>query len=378
MSDVPNDQKRYSPKTSPFLNEVRNVLRLKHMSRRTETSYVYYILDFIRFHGKRHPNEMGVEEIRAYLSHLATKNNVAASTQNVALSALLFLYRQVLKVNLPDIENIERARRSRRVPVVFTRGEVEQVLSRASGIHHLILSLLYGTGMRLSECLSLRVKDLDFERLEVTVRDGKGEQDRRTMLPRKLVPAVHRQLEYARHLHQLDLEEGFGEVEMPYALARKYPNAAKEWGWQYVFPAAHRSKDSRTGRVGRHHLLEHAVQRAMKKAVRAAGIHKHASVHTLRHSFATHLLESGYDIRTVQELLGHKDVKTTMVYTHVLSRSRPDRTEEPEHFVLVKLYLIGYTTMCAADCPNGGFCEMVRQSAGCQSQGGHQCPPASR
>ena len=320
MSDVPNDQKRYSPKTSPFLNEVRNVLRLKHMSRRTETSYVYYILDFIRFHGKRHPNEMGVEEIRAYLSHLATKNNVAASTQNVALSALLFLYRQVLKVNLPDIENIERARRSRRVPVVFTRGEVEQVLSRASGIHHLILSLLYGTGMRLSECLSLRVKDLDFERLEVTVRDGKGEQDRRTMLPRKLVPAVHRQLEYARHLHQLDLEEGFGEVEMPYALARKYPNAAKEWGWQYVFPAAHRSKDSRTGRVGRHHLLEHAVQRAIKKAVRAAGIHKHASVHTLRHSFATHLLESGYDIRTVQELLGHKDVKTTMIYTHVLNR----------------------------------------------------------
>lgn len=290
------------------------------MSRRTETSYVYYTLDYIRFHGKRHPKEMGVEEIRAYLSHLATENNVAASTQNVALSALLFLYRQVLKVNLPDIENIERARRSRRVPVVFTRTEVEQVLSRASGIHHLILSLLYGTGMRLSECLSLRVKDLDFERLEVTVRDGKGERDRRTMLPRKLVPALHRQLEYARRMHQLDLEEGFGEVEMPYALARKYPNAAKEWGWQYVFPAAHRSQDPRTGRVGRHHLLEHAVQRAMKKAVRAAGIHKHASVHTLRHSFATHLLESGYDIRTVQELLGHKDVKTTMIYTHVLNR----------------------------------------------------------
>ncbi len=321
MSDVSPCQKRYSPKTSPFLNEVRNVLRLKHMSRRTETSYMYYILDFIRFHGKRHPKEMGAEEIRAYLSHLATEGNVAASTQNVALSALLFLYRHVLKVNLPDIENIERARRSRRVPVVLTRNEVEAILSRASGVHNLILSLLYGTGMRLSECLSLRVKDLDFERLEITVRDGKGEKDRQTMLPRKLVAALHRQLQYAQHLHQEDLGEGFGEVELPYALARKYPNAAKGWGWQYVFPAAHRSKDPRTGRVGRHHLLEHTVQRAMKKALRAAGIHKHASVHTLRHSFATHLLESGYDIRTVQELLGHKDVKTTMIYTHVLNRA---------------------------------------------------------
>lgn len=320
MSDIPISQIRYSPKTSPFLNEVRSVLRLKHMSRRTEASYVYYILDFIRFHGKRHPRDMGVGEIRAYLSHLATEANVAASTQNVALSALLFLYRQVLKVNLPDIENVERARRSRRVPIVFTRKEVEAILSHASGIHHLILSLLYGTGMRLFECLSLRVKDLDFERLEITIREGKGEKDRRTMLPRRLVPALHRQLGYARGLHQQDLEEGFGEVELPYALTRKYPHAAREWGWQYVFPAAHRSKDSRTGRVGRHHLLEHGVQRAMKKALREAGIHKHASVHTLRHSFATHLLEDGYDIRTVQELLGHKDVKTTMIYTHVLGR----------------------------------------------------------
>ena len=320
MPDVPNKQKRYSTKTSPFLNEVRNVLRLKHMSRRTETSYMYYILDYIRFHGKRHPKEMGGEEIRAYLCHLATEGNVAASTQNVALSALLFLYRQVLKADLPNIENIERARRSRRVPVVFTRDEVESILSHVSGIYHLILGLLYGTGLRLSECLGLRVKDLDFERLEIIVRDGKGHKDRLTMLPRKLVQALQRQLEYAKRLHQQDLEEGFGEVELPYALARKYPNAAREWGWQYVFPAAHCSTDPRTGRVGRHHLLDHAIQCAMKKALQKTAIHKHGSVHTLRHSFATHLLESGYDIRTVQELLGHKDVKTTMIYTHVLNR----------------------------------------------------------
>jgi integron integrase len=323
MPIVPTDQPRtYSTKTSPFLNQVHQVLRLKHMSRRTEASYLYYIIDFIRFHDKRHPKEMSAPEIRTYLSHLAIDRNVAASTQNVALSALLFLYRHVLHMDLPDIDNIERARRRKRVPVVFTRSEVETILAELSGVHHLIISLLYGSGMRLSECLSLRVKDVDFSALQITVRDGKGEKDRVTLLPRTLIEPLKKQLEHAKRLHQYDLAEGFGEVEMPHALARKYPKAAKSWGWQYVFPAANRSVDPRSGRVGWHHILEDSIQRAMKKAMQKAGITKHGSCHTLRHSFATHLLENGYDIRTVQELLGHKDVKTTMIYTHVLNRGR--------------------------------------------------------
>jgi integron integrase len=309
----------YSPKSS-FLNEVRRVMRLKHMSRRTETSYLYYILRFIRFHGKRHPHEMGVEEIRAYLSHLATDKNVAASTQNVALSALLFLYQQVLHMDLPEIDNIERARRPKRVPVVFTPAEVDAILAQLAGTHLLVIGLLYGTGMRLSECLRLRVKDLDFAYRQITVRDGKGEQDRVTVLPEKLASSLKVQLESVKALHEQDLSERFEEVELPYALKRKYPDAARSWGWQYVFPAARRSVDPRSDRVGRHHILEDGVQRAMKRAMKRAGITKHGSCHTLRHSFATHLLESGYDIRTVQELLGHKDVKTTMIYTHVLNR----------------------------------------------------------
>ena len=262
MSDTSAQQRPpYSPKSSPFLNEVRRVMRLKHMSRRTEASYLHYIVDFIRFYSKQHPREMGVGEIRAYLSHLAMDKDVAASTQNVALSALLFLYRRVLRVELPNIENIERARRPKRVPVVFTPAEVEAILAQLAGTHHLVISLLYGTGMRLSECLRLRVKDLDFEYRQITIRDGKGGTDRVTVLAEKLIPRLKLQLRSDKTLHEQDLSEGFGEVEMPHALARKYPNAARSWGWQYVFPAARRSKDPRSGRVGRHHILEDGIQR---------------------------------------------------------------------------------------------------------------------
>jgi integron integrase len=310
----------YKPSDSPLLTQVRQVLRLKHMSRSTEKSYLYYILDYIYFHHKRHPQEMGVDEIRAYLSHLAIQKNVAGSTQNVALSALLFLYRQVLKSDLPDIDNIERARRPKRLPVVLTRREVQEVLAIVDGVEGLFLQLLYGTGMRLMEGLRLRVKDIDFEQKEIIIRDGKGEQDRMTMLPEKLLEPLRQQLVYAQALHKIDLSMGLGEVELPYALAIKYSNAAREWKWQYIFPSPTRSVDPRTGRKGRHHLSEDRIQRSMKRALRQTEINKNASPHTLRHSFATHLLESGYDIRTVQELLGHKDVQTTMVYTHVLNR----------------------------------------------------------
>ncbi|MFM5887313.1 MAG: integron integrase [Dolichospermum sp.] len=317
---MPEITNYYKPSDSPLLNQVRQILRLKHMSRSTEKSYLYYILDYIYFHNKRHPQDMGVDEIRVYLSHLATHKNVAASTQNIALSALLFLYRQVLKSDLPDIDNIERARRPKRLPVVLTRKEVQQVLAIADGVEGLFLQLLYGTGMRLIEGLRLRVKDVDFEKKEIIVRDGKGEQDRMTMLPEKLLDQLQQQLVYAKALHDIDLSMGLGEVELPYALAVKYPNAARDWRWQYIFPSPTRSIDPRTGRKGRHHLSEDRIQRSMKRALKQVEINKNATPHTLRHSFATHLLENGYDIRTVQELLGHKDVQTTMIYTHVLNR----------------------------------------------------------
>jgi integron integrase len=310
----------YSPKTSPFINEVRQAIRLRHYSLSTERSYIYYIVDYIRFHNKKHPSELDASHIREYLTHLAVTMNVAASTQNVALSALLFLYKEVLHSHLPLIDDVVRAKRSKRLPTVFTRSEVNKILSHTEGLTGLILKLLYGSGMRLMEGLRLRVKDIDFAQGSITVREGKGDKDRVTMLPSTLIPSLQDQLIHAKNLHIFDLREGLGEVEMPYALTRKYPNAAKSWVWQYVFPSEKRSIDPRSKREGRHHLYPNTVQRAIKVAMHHAGVHKHGSVHTLRHSFATHLLEDGYDIRTVQELLGHKDVKTTMIYTHVLNR----------------------------------------------------------
>jgi integron integrase len=275
---------------------------------------------FILFHRKRHPADMGASEIRALLLHLAVEGQVAASTQNVALQALVFLYRHVLNQPFPELEEIEHARKSRRVPVVFARQEVTRVLAHLAGTPHLMAGLLSGSGLRLMECVRLRVKDIDFAYHQLTVRDGKGAQDRVTMLPQSLEEAVQRQLAKTKLLHEEDLAAGYGEVYLPYALARKDPHAGTSWEWQYVFPASKRSRDPRSGRERRHHLSETVLQKAVKQAIRQAGLEKRGSCHTLRHSFATHLLEDGYDIRTVQELLGHKDVKTTMIYTHVLQR----------------------------------------------------------
>ena len=303
-----------------LLDQVRTVIRVKHFSLSTERAYVGWIRRFILFHNKKHPKEMAEKEIREFISHLAVNAKISASTQTVALSALLFLYREVLKRDLPYIDHIERAKPSKKIPVVFTRREVQEVLARLEGTHHLIASLLYGSGLRLMEAIRLRVKDIDFERSEIMVREGKGGRDRVTMLPTSMRESLQIHLQRVLLLHQADLKDGFGNVELPFALAKKYPQAARQWGWQYVFPSMKRSRDPRTGAERRHHLYPDHLQRAVKTAIGLAQIHRNGSCHTLRHSFATHLLEDGYDIRTVQELLGHKDVKTTMIYTHVLNR----------------------------------------------------------
>lgn len=304
----------------PLLEQVRAAIRLRHYSIRTEEAYLRTIRRFILYHKKRHPREMGVDEIRQYLSHLATDENVAAATQNVALAAILFLYREVLSVELPLLEGVERAKRPQRIPVVMTTDEVMRVLAHLAGTHHLMASLLYGAGLRLMECVRLRVKDVDFDYRQIIVRDGKGEKDRRTILPRPLAEPLQRHLARIRLQHEEDVRLGCGGVYLPYALERKYPSAATDWVWQYVFPAAKLSVDPRTGERRRHHAYEDRLQKAVKRAIRDAGVQKRASCHTLRHSFATHLLEAGYDIRTIQELLGHADVSTTMIYTHVLNR----------------------------------------------------------
>ena len=306
-----------SPK---LLDQVRTVARVKHYSRKTEDAYVNWIKRFIWFHHKRHPNEMAENEIRQFLAHLAVDLHVSSSTQTVALSALLFLYRDVLKLPLLFIEDVERAKPSRHLPVVFSRAEVQAILTQLSGTHLLLASLLYGAGLRLMEAIRLRVKDVDFVANQIVVREGKGNIDRVTMLPQSLKLSLREHLTRVKFLHQQDLREGFGSVYLPYALERKYINAGTEWGWQYVFPSLKRSKDPRSGAVRRHHTAPESLQRAVKAAVKRAQISKNGSCHTFRHSFATHLLEDGYDIRTVQELLGHKDVRTTMIYTHVLNR----------------------------------------------------------
>ena len=306
-----------SPK---LLDLVRTVARVKHFSLKTEDAYANWIKRFILFHHKRHPNEMAENEIRQFLAHLAVDLHVSASTQTVALSALLFLYRDVLKRPLPFIEDVERAKPSRKLPVVFSKTEVQKVLSQLSATHLLLASLLYGAGLRLMEAIRLRVKDIDFAANQITVREGKGNVDRITMLPQSIKPALQVHLMNVKILHERDLREGFGQVYLPYALERKYKNAGKEWVWQYAFPSIKRSNDPRSGVVRRHHVAPESLQRAVKAAVKQANISKNGSCHTFRHSFATHILEDGYDIRTVQELLGHKDVRTTMIYTHVLNR----------------------------------------------------------
>ncbi len=303
-----------------LLDAVRIRLRAKRYSIRTETIYLAWIRRFILANDKRHPKDMGAPELERFLSMLAVEGNVAASTQNQALSAMLFLYREVLNIQLPWMESMVRAKRPQRVPTVLSCGEVQRILAQMDGRPWLLASLLYGSGLRLMECLRLRVKDTDFARNEITVRGGKGAKDRRTVLPASLVEPLQREVERAHLMHQEDVAAGFGEAVLPHALARKYPNAAREFGWQFVFPAPKRSVDPRGGVERRHHFDDGVLSRALKRACGKAGIVKPVSAHTLRHSFATHLLEAGYDIRTVQELLGHSDVATTQIYTHVLNR----------------------------------------------------------
>lgn len=305
---------------SRLFDRVRQIIQALHYSPRTEKTYIGWIKRFIFFHGKRHPIEMGEKEINEFLSFLAIKKNVTASTQNQALCAIVFLYRHVLNRDIGLLDGLIRAKRPGRLPVVLTKAEVRKVISHLSGIKKMIVMIMYGSGLRLMECLRLRIKDIDLLSNQIIIRDGKGNKDRITMLPEVVNAPLKEHLRRVWKIHQLDLKDGLGRVYLPYALSRKYPNASREWNWQYVFPASKRFRNPGTGEQGRHHIHETAIQKSVKKAIRNAGIVKHASCHTFRHSFATHLLEDGYDIRTVQELLGHKDVRTTMIYTHVLNR----------------------------------------------------------
>jgi integron integrase len=312
-------------KKKKLLDRMRDVMRVKHYSIRTEQAYCDWVERFIRYHRMRHPRDMRETEVSDFLTHLARHGRVAASTQNQALSALLFLYKEVMKEEIGWLGNVERATKPPRLPVVLTRDEVHRLFAHLHGTSRLMAGLVYGSGLRLMECLRLRVKDVDFGYARITVRDGKGAKDRVTMLPVNLSAALERHLLKVKAQFEEDLEDGVAGVHLPYALARKYPNAEREWGWQWFFPSSRLSTDPRAEpdqveRKRRHHVEESALQAAVKRAVRLAGINKPASCHTLRHSFATHLLENGYDIRTVQELLGHKDVSTTMIYTHVLNK----------------------------------------------------------
>ena len=302
------------------MDQVSDAIRTKHYSLRTEQTYKDWIKRYILHHGKRHPKDMGAPEIQSFIAHLAVEKNVAASTQNQALSAILFLYRHVLQTEVDLPSDTIRAQKSKTLPVVLTPHEARAVIAKMTGVPQLMTKILYGSGLRLMECVRLRVKDIDFDNRVITVRDGKGEDDRATILPDTLIPALQRQIQTVQRLHQTDLGDGFGEVHLPYALARKYPEAARETAWQYLFPASGFSVDPATKKTMRHHIDETLLQKAVRAAAKASGIQQHVTPHTFRHSFATHLLQNGYDIRTIQELLGHKDVKTTMIYTHVLQR----------------------------------------------------------
>ena len=308
------------PRPGRLMIQLRDALGARHYSPRTEQAYTLWTRRYIRFHGMRHPADMGDAEINEFVTYLAVDQKVSASTQTQALSALLFLYRNVLGLEVGQLDGIVRARKPKRLPVVMTRDEVKAVLANLDSDKWLMASLMYGSGLRLMECLTLRVQDINFELSELTVRDGKGGKDRVTMLPQSLVTPLRQQLRLARIVHEADLADGWGRVVLPGALDRKYPNAPSEWGWQWVFPQQRRWRDPATGAQGRHHMHETVLQRAVKSAVRASAVEKNVGCHTFRHSFATHLLATGYDIRTIQELLGHKDVSTTMIYTHVLNR----------------------------------------------------------
>lgn len=311
-----------TPSSRPpkLLEQVRQRLRVGHYSRRTEQTYIPWIKRYILFHDKRHPKDMGKSEIEAFLTHLAVDRHVSAATQNQALNAILFLYRSVLEIDVDWMTDVIRAKRNPRIPVVMSMAEVRRVLAHLTGINELMASLLYGSGLRLMEAVRLRVKDVDFDYRQIVVRDGKGAKDRVTPLPERAVEPLRKQIRHVKALHEQDLEAGYGEVYLPNALATKYANAARELAWQYVFASERLSRDPHSRKTRRHHVSEKGLQRAVKHAVCAAEVHKKASCHTFRHSFATHLLERGSDIRTVQELLGHKDVRTTMIYTHVLKR----------------------------------------------------------
>jgi integron integrase len=315
LTGRPNPTRRFR-----LLEQVRRGLRLRHYSRRTEIAYCAWVRRFVLFNGRRHPSVMGEQEIAAFLNHLATEGRVSASTQNQALHALLFLYRHILCRDLGLIPGLTPAKRGRRLPVVLSLNEVRSILSRMRGVSRLCASLMYGSGLRVSECTQLRVKDIDFDRSEIMVRAGKGDKDRRVPLPRLVLPALRVQLERVRTQFDKDLRSGVTGAPLPGALERKLQNASRDWSWQYVFPAARIYVERETGKRRRHHIHESAIQRAVTHAVRASGIPKHATCHALRHSFATHLLENGSDIRTIQELLGHRSLQTTMIYTHVLNR----------------------------------------------------------
>lgn len=309
------------PASPKLLDVYRDALRVKHYSARTEDTYVAWVRNFILFHKKRHPREMGAEEIGQFLTHLASEKDVSASTQNQAFSAILFLYRHTLHMEMDEAALARfRPQRSRTVPTVLSREEVKRLIANLTGTNKLIAQVMYGGGLRVMETMRLRVKDIDFDNHQIVVRDGKGENDRFTILPDSLIQPLRIHLEHVKIIHQKDLLDGFGAVYLPSALEHKYPQANKEWFWQYVFPATDLAKDRRTGMTRRHHIHETVVQKAIRAAAHRAIIDKHVTPHTLRHSFATHLLQGGYDIRTIQELLGHKDVKTTMIYTHVLQR----------------------------------------------------------